>query len=152
MSKTVMMIAGTPSFMAPEQATHPDQTDARSDLYSLGMVAYYMLTGQIPFKGQSPIQIMMAQIHDDPDPPSTHQPGIPADLEAVVLQCLEKDPDKRLPNARELRQALLQCDCARDWSLENANTWWADQRASQRASQPAKIETENTTPGFSKLR
>ena len=152
MSKTVMMIAGTPSFMAPEQATHPDQTDARSDLYSLGMVAYYMLTGQIPFKGQSPIQIMMAQIHDDPDPPSTHQPGIPADLEAVVLQCLEKDPDKRLPNARELRQALLQCDCARDWSLENADTWWADQRASQRASQPAKIETENMTPGFSKLR
>ena len=127
-SSTVIMVAGTPAFMAPEQVTHPTQTDARSDIYSLGMVAYYMLTGQIPFKGKSAIEIMMAQIHDDPDPPSAHQSGIPADVEAIVLKCLEKDPDKRMPNAHELRQALLQCDCARDWTLEKANAWWADQR------------------------
>lgn len=144
-SNSAIMVAGTPSFMAPEQASQPNQTDARSDLYSLGMVAYYMLTGQVPFKGKSALQIMMAQIHDDPDPPSAHQSGIPTDLEAIVLKCLEKDPDKRMPSARELRQALSRCECARDWTLEDANAWWAAQRDRPTGQEPTDRTPATTT-------
>ena len=127
LSQTAMMIAGTPSFMAPEQATHPEKTDARSDIYSLGTVGYYMLTGQVPFKGQSPIQIMMAQINETPDPPSAHQDGIPADLETIILQCLKKDPEERIGSATELRDALIACDCSTLWTVAKASQWWATQ-------------------------
>lgn len=127
LSQTAMMIAGTPSFMAPEQATHPEQTDARSDIYSLGMVGYYMLTGQAPFKGQTPIQIMMAQVNEKPLPPSTLQPGIPSDIEAVILKCLEKNPEDRVASAAELRDALIGCECSHDWTATLASQWWKNQ-------------------------
>lgn len=125
LSQTSLMIAGTPSFMAPEQATHPEQNDARSDLYSLGMVGYYMLTGRVPFKGQTPIQIMMAQVNDTPTPPSEHRAGIPFDLEKIILQCLEKKADQRFANAIQLRDALIACACSKDWTVAKASEWWA---------------------------
>lgn len=126
-SQTAMMIAGTPSFMAPEQATHPEQTDARSDLYSLGMVGYYMLTGEVPFKGQSPIQIMMAQINETPEPLSNYRDDIPADVEAIILKCLAKKPEDRFSSALELRDALIACKCSGDWTIRKASQWWAQQ-------------------------
>ena len=128
LSQTAMMIAGTPSFMAPEQATHPEQTDARSDIYSLGMVGYYMLTGQLPFKGKNPIQIMMAQVNQTPTPPSAIQTGIPADVEAIILKCLEKNPENRIPSAAQLRDDLLACKCSRDWTATLASQWWKEQQ------------------------
>ena len=67
----------------------PEQTDG--DLYSLGMVGYYMLTGEVPFKGQSPIQIMMAQINETPEPLSNYQDDIPADVETIILKCLPRN-------------------------------------------------------------
>lgn len=137
LSQTAMMIAGTPSFMAPEQATHPEQTDARSDIYSLGMVAYYMLTGQAPFQGQNPIQIMMAQINETPTPPSAHQPGIPADLEGLILTCLEKDPESRFKSATQLRDALISCECSREWTAPRASQWW-------NAQKPNRTKTEKS--------
>ncbi|MAI71052.1 MAG: serine/threonine protein kinase [Rhodopirellula sp.] len=130
LSQTTMMIAGTPSFMAPEQATHPEQNDVRSDIYSLGMVGYYMLTGHGPFKGQTPIQIMMAQVNETPAPPSAHQPGIPADVEEIILKCLEKAPENRITSAIELRDALLKCKCSRDWTAMLASQWWNAQKPS----------------------
>ncbi len=128
LSQTAMMIAGTPSFMAPEQATHPEQTDARSDIYSLGMVGYYMLTGELPFKGKNPIQIMMAQVNQTPTPPSAIQTGIPADVEAIILKCLEKNPENRIPSAAQLRDDLLVCKCSRDWTATLASQWWKEQQ------------------------
>ena len=128
LSQTAMMIAGTPSFMAPEQATHPEQTDARSDIYSLGMVGYYMLTGELPFKGKNPIQIMMAQVNQTPAPPSAIQTGIPADVEAIILKCLEKNPENRIPSAAQLRDDLLACKCSRDWTATLASQWWKEQQ------------------------
>lgn len=128
LSQTAMMIAGTPSFMAPEQATHPEQTDARSDIYSLGMVGYYMLTGELPFKGKNPIQIMMAQVNQTPTPPSAIQTGIPADVEAIILKCLEKNPENRIPSAAQLRDDLLACKCSRDWTATLASQWWKEQQ------------------------
>ena len=124
LSQTSLMIAGTPSFMAPEQATHPEQNDARSDLYSLGMVGYYMLTGRVPFKGQTPIQIMMAQVNDTPTPPSEHRAGIPSDLEKIILKCLEKKAEQRFSNATQLRDALIACACSKDWTVAKASEWW----------------------------
>jgi eukaryotic-like serine/threonine-protein kinase len=128
LSQTSMMIAGTPSFMAPEQATHPEQTDSRSDLYSLGTVGYYMLTGQVPFKGQTPIQIMMAQVNETPDPPSLHQSGIPADVEAIIMKCLEKNPEDRIASAIQLRDSLVACECSRAWTTARASQWWTDEK------------------------
>ena len=140
LSQTAMMIAGTPSFMAPEQATHPEQTDARSDIYSLGMVAYYMLTGQAPFKGQTPIQIMMAQVNETPSPPSAHQAGIPADVETIILKCLEKNPDERFNSAAHLRDALIACRCSHDWTAQRASQWWKEQKPG-----PEKIDNSSAT-------
>ena len=113
--------------MAPEQATHPEQTDARSDLYSLGMVGYYMLTGEVPFKGQSPIQFMMAQINVTPEPLSNYRDDIPADVEAIILKCLAKKPEDRFSSALALRDALIACKCSGDWTIRKASQWWAQQ-------------------------
>ena len=140
LSQTALMIAGTPSFMAPEQATHPEKTDARSDIYSLGMVGYYMLTGQAPFKGQNPIQIMMAQVNESPTPPSAHRSGIPADVEAIILQCLEKNPEDRVASAVQLRDALIACKCSRDWTAKRASGWWNEQKLN-----PTKIADSSET-------
>ncbi|MDB4494526.1 serine/threonine protein kinase [Pseudomonadales bacterium] len=140
LSQTAIMVAGTPSFMAPEQATHPEQTDARSDIYSLGMVGYYMLTSQVPFKGQTPIQIMMAQVNETPAPPSAHQSGIPADVEAIILKCLEKKPEDRIASAVQLRDALIACKCSRDWTAQRASQWWNEQKPS-----PTKIDKSSRT-------
>lgn len=128
LSQTSMMIAGTPSFMAPEQATNPEKTDSRSDIYSLGMVGYYMLTGQVPFKGQTPIQIMMAQVNETPDPPSVHRSGIPSDVEAIIMKCLEKKPEDRTASAIQLRDSLIACECSRAWTTARASQWWIDEK------------------------
>ncbi|MDB4730316.1 serine/threonine protein kinase, partial [bacterium] len=110
------------------------------DIYSLGMVGYYMLTSQVPFKGQTPIQIMMAQVNETPAPPSTHQSGIPADVEAIILKCLEKKPEDRIASAVQLRDALIACKCSRDWTAQRASQWWNEQKPS-----PTKIDKSSRT-------
>ena len=81
--------------MSPEQATGEGEPDARSDIYSLGAVAYFMLTGRPPFPGENAIKVMIAHASQQVTPPSVHRPDIPADLEAIVLRCLAKHPADR---------------------------------------------------------
>ena len=88
-------ITGSPLFMSPEQALGDSEPDARSDIYSLGAVAYYLLTGAPPFEGDKPIKIILAHAHDPVVPPSRLRSDVPADLEQVVLRCLAKNPDDR---------------------------------------------------------
>src|SRR3990172_6097831 len=83
-------ITGSPLYMSPEQALGDHEPDARSDVYSLGAVAYYLLTGVPPFDGDRPIRIILAHAHDPVVPPSRLRADVPADLEAVVLRCLSK--------------------------------------------------------------
>jgi hypothetical protein len=122
-------ILGTPLFMSPEQATGGLKLDERSDIYSLGAVAYYVLTGQPPFDEGGGIGVLIAHARDPVVPPSRVRPGIPEDLERVVLRCLAKDPAERFPDTDRLERALSDCGCAREWDVTQAARWWraADQ-------------------------
>ncbi|MCA9096573.1 MAG: serine/threonine protein kinase, partial [Planctomycetaceae bacterium] len=85
---------GSPLYMSPEQATIQRETDGRSDIYSLGATAYFALTGRPPFEGRNPLQLVVAHSRDPVPPPSQFAPDLPQDLEAVILKCLEKEPEK----------------------------------------------------------
>ncbi len=126
-SMTTNLVAGTPAFMSPEQITAPAQTDARADIYGVGAVAYYLLTGRPAFVGESPMEVMLAQIKQTPDNPSTYQEGIPGDLESVVMRCLRNDVNTRIASAKQLKSELLQCQCAGRWTQEDATAWWNEQ-------------------------
>src|SRR5262249_17726866 len=84
-------IAGTPAYMSPEQARGLADVDARSDIYSLGAVAYFLLTGRPPFAGRNPLELLHAHLNAAVIPPSELSPAVPADLEGAVLRCLAKD-------------------------------------------------------------
>jgi eukaryotic-like serine/threonine-protein kinase len=118
-------VSGTPLFMSPEQARGPE-VDARSDIYSLGAVAYALLTGRPPFEGNSPLEVIIAHARDAVVPPSQLQANIPADLEAVVLRCLAKNPEDRFQGTDILEQALAECAAAGEWSQADAARWWRE--------------------------
>jgi serine/threonine-protein kinase len=96
---------GTAAYLSPEQATG-GSVDARTDLYALGVVLYEALAGRPPFSGEDPITVSYRHAHDTPTPLSTLVPGIDADLERVVMQSLEKDPDRRPASAEEVAASL----------------------------------------------
>ena len=122
-------VSGTPSFMSPEQASGMSDVDSRADLYALGAILYYILTGSPPFEKPNPMALMIAHASEAVIPPSQRYPGIPADLEAVVMRCLAKSPNERYADARELAAALAACDCTSDWSELQAEEWWQNQAA-----------------------
>jgi eukaryotic-like serine/threonine-protein kinase len=117
-------ITGTPAYMSPEQADGHKELDARSDLYSLGAVAYYLLTGQPPFVRPTSLQMLIAHACDRPIPPDQLRPEVPLDLQAVVLRCLAKDPAQRFSDARSLDRELATCQAAGLWTEERAVAWW----------------------------
>jgi hypothetical protein len=119
-------ILGTPLYMSPEQATGSRSLDARSDIYSLGAVAYYLLTGRPPFDEGTAIGAIIAHARDPVVPLSKVREGIPADLDAVVLRCLAKEPMERYPDAETLEAALGRCACASSWDKAQARRWWHD--------------------------
>ncbi|HKO89755.1 MAG TPA: serine/threonine-protein kinase, partial [Polyangiaceae bacterium] len=121
-------LTGTPLYLAPESIATPEAVDARADLYSLGALAYFLLTGAPVFAARSVVEICAAHLHAQPSPPSSLDAGIPAALDAVVLRCLEKKADARFGSALELRQALLDCQLSHPWSAELAADWWAQHR------------------------
>ena len=94
-------IVGTAQYLSPEQARGAP-VDPRSDIYSLGVVLYEMLTGKVPFSGDTPVEIAMKHLSQVPEPPSTLRDGIPHDLDAVVMRALAKDPDQRYATAEEM--------------------------------------------------
>ncbi|WP_152054249.1 serine/threonine-protein kinase [Tautonia marina] len=118
------VVTGTPLYMSPEQATGDPKLDLRSDLYALGAVAYYLLTGRPPHLGETPLQVMAAVAREPVTPPSQIHKTVPDDLEQVVLRCLAKDPLRRFPTAEALEQALAACSCARHWDAAAADSWW----------------------------
>jgi hypothetical protein len=119
-------ISGTPLFMSPEQARGLGEIDARSDIYSLGAVAYTLLTGRPPFERTSPFEVMIAHARDDVVPPSQLDAEVPADLEQVILRCLAKSPEDRFQDTNSLEQALAECAAADRWTQSHAARWWQE--------------------------
>jgi hypothetical protein len=119
-------ISGTPLFMSPEQARGLGDVDARSDIYSLGAVAYTLLTGRSPFERPRPLDVMIAHARDEAVPPSRLQPDVPADLERVILRCLAKSPEERFQDTDSLEQALAECAAADRWTQSHAARWWQE--------------------------
>jgi serine/threonine-protein kinase len=117
-------ITGSPLFMSPEQATGESEPDGRSDIYALGAVAYYMLTGHAVFESDKPLKILFAHVNETVTPPSRLRPEIPEDLERVVLKCLAKAPKDRYQDVAALRFALRDTDCSGQWTRDDAAKWW----------------------------
>ncbi len=118
------IVTGTPYYLAPE-AVLGREADPRSDIYSLGAVAYFLLTGTVVFDGESAVEVCAKHLHDGPEAPSQRlgRP-LPTDLEALVMQCLQKTPEDRPASALELREGLSRCEDARTWTAVQAQQWW----------------------------
>ncbi|MEO8180534.1 MAG: serine/threonine-protein kinase [Deltaproteobacteria bacterium] len=118
-------VSGTPGFIAPEVVLGV-QTDHRVDLYALGCVAYWLLTGKLVFEGPGAIKVMSDHLHTVPPPPSSRSPApISLELDALILECLEKDPDKRPASARALQARLQALRVEAPWTRERAEHWWS---------------------------
>lgn len=118
-------IVGTPDYMAPEQAEPEDHVDARSDVYALGGVLHFMLTGWPPFTGNSVMDVLLAHRKEEVQALSEHGCTVPAELEAVMRRCLAKAPADRFADAAVLDEALRNCQGAvPGWSAEQAAAWW----------------------------
>ncbi len=100
------MIVGSPQYMSPEQASGDRALDGRSDLYSLGIVGYRMLTGRLPFTGESTMEVLAKQMTAEPERIATYAPDAPVDLMNAIARCLEKDAGKRWPDGSSLKFAL----------------------------------------------
>jgi serine/threonine protein kinase len=122
-------IVGTPNFIAPEAIKDCNQSDARSDLYSLGALGYFVLTGREVFEGDSISDLCRKHLTETPISPGVRigKPLNPV-LESLILRCLEKDPANRPQSARELGQALAQSRIAETWTPERRTGWWTEYR------------------------
>jgi serine/threonine-protein kinase len=126
-------ITGSPLYMSPEQSTGDREPDARSDIYSLGAVAYYLVSGRPPFNYEQPIKVLLAHAREMPPSLADLQPDFSPDLEAVIMKCLEKDPADRYASVLQLREALLACGASRRWTRDDAQRWWQSSSAQQSA-------------------
>jgi eukaryotic-like serine/threonine-protein kinase len=135
-------IAGTPAYMAPEMARGHREIDARADIYCLGCVAYWLVTGQTVFPPGTALQMALHHAQDAPVPPSRRsETSIPEGLERLILACLEKDPDRRPANAHELSRALAACEVGQPWTPSRARKWWDTHRPSAEAAAPSGATT-----------
>ena len=140
---TANVLAGTPLYMAPESVTAPDRVDARTDLYALGAVGWFLLVGRHVFDGKNVVEICGHHLHTAPEPPSAHAPGeVPEALDAIVLRCLEKDPAKRFASAAEL-EAELEAAALPSWGEAEARDWW---ERNAHAIATLKAKTAGTSP------
>jgi serine/threonine protein kinase len=133
------MVTGSPLFMSPEQAASEETLDARSDIYSLGAVMYYMLTGRAPFMFDNPVKVMIAHASQDVISPRQINPAIPIELEEIVLRCLEKDRDHRFQDVLALQRAMRELVLDDTWSSERAAEWWSCNGCPERKKLAAEL-------------
>jgi hypothetical protein len=124
---TAGVVLGTPLYMAPEVIANPDAVDARADIYALGAVMYFLLTGTPPFRGETPLAVFAQALHQTPEPPSLRLgKPVPRDLEQLVLRCLAKAPAQRPESAAELSALLVACSGVAPWTEADAKRWWQE--------------------------
>jgi hypothetical protein len=137
--------AGTPSFMSPEAIKNSAANDPRSDLYAVGAIGYFLLTGKCVFEDEDILELHKKQLAAAPAPPSWRTKNkISAKIERVILRCLERDPEKRPQSALELRDLLLASPHAEDFTPEARAAWWAEFRRQEQSS--VKVTTATPSP------
>lgn len=139
--------AGTPAYMAPEAILGPGPLDHRADIYALGCVAYWLLTGQLVFEAPSALRLLLRHVHEMPVPPSLRsEVPIPPALDQLILDCLAKNPDQRPQSAgelaRRLRAAVLDAEA---WTEARAHRWWQRHRPESARSAPMACDLRLTT-------
>ena len=129
-------VSGTPGFIAPEVVLGGEQ-DHRVDIYALGCVGYWLLTGKLVFEGPTLIKVMYDHVHTPPTPPSSRsEVPIPVELETLILSCLEKEPARRPASASELEALLQAIPLATPWTRERAEQWWAENAPRMSSTRP----------------
>ncbi|MBX9652996.1 protein kinase [bacterium] len=118
------LVVGTPLFAAPEWTLRDGSLDPRSDIYSLGAVGYFLITGRPVFTHKSPVKLLFAHANEPVTPPREFNSLVPHDFESVILRCLEKSPDDRYSNVEQLADALQRCSHANGWTQQDAVRWW----------------------------
>jgi serine/threonine protein kinase len=120
------VMVGTPYYMSPEAVERPESITALSDIYAIGAVGYFLLTGGPVFTGKTVMDICMKHVRASPAAPSQRRgcvvsPGV----EALILRCLAKDPKDRPPTTRDLMEEFARCELSRDWTRADAAAWWS---------------------------
>lgn len=146
---TADSLVGTPQYMAPETITGKGPLGPGVDLYALGAVGYYMLTGTDVFEGDTVVEVCSHHLNTRPSTPAERagRDVCSSELEQVILRCLEKAPADRYVDALSLRAALLECPEAQSWNMEDSSRWWAehkDQVATFRSGVTQSLETAQT--------
>ncbi len=142
------MVLGTPHYMAPEAISSPERLDARSDLYALGAVGYFLLTGKVVFEGETAMDVFAQHLREAPVSPSARlgRP-LPAGFESLLLAALSKQPEARPPSARAFREALSACADVPPWTETAAAAWWrerGERLKRARAGEPTVPSEERT--------
>ena len=139
-------IAGTPLYMSPESIQLPESVDACSDLYAVGAVGYFLLTGGPVFQAERLVDLCEMHTSEPPEPPSKRLgKPVPEALESAILACLEKTRSKRPQTARELIRLLDRCSSADEWSLDQADAWWGRHERGQRDRGEAASKSQSST-------
>jgi eukaryotic-like serine/threonine-protein kinase len=140
-------LLGTPSYLAPEAISNPSRVDARLDLYALGAVAYWLLTGQTVFPGESVLEVCAHHLHSSPVAPSERsRQAIPPALDELILRCLAKEPERRPASAMELARLLRNVAGAEVWGCERAAAWWRERAPALIVAAKAR-RAKGSTPG-----
>jgi eukaryotic-like serine/threonine-protein kinase len=145
------VLRGTPAFIAPEQVLSGDEIDGRADIYSVGCVAFWLLTGELVFTADTLMGVMMHHAHTPPTAPSGHtELPVPPELDGLILSCLAKDPAKRPQSAKELSRRLGEIPVTRPWTEERAYDWWARHEPEDRKlierPRPATLPSKASQP------
>lgn len=139
-------VIGSPMYAPPERVLGESEPDARGDIYSLGATAYFLLTGRPVFQGDKVLKVLFAHANESPLPLSELRPEIPADVEAIIMQCLSKNPDERFQTAEELEAALQAATCSLAWTQQQARASWqivdSESGGVGKPTNAAEIETQ----------
>jgi eukaryotic-like serine/threonine-protein kinase len=134
MKDSQQVVLGTPTYVAPEAVTDPATVGPACDLYALGCVGYFLLTGKRVFDGKSALEICIQHVTAPPKRPSeVATVFIQPELEAILMKCLEKKPADRWASASEMAEALRALPPAKDWDLPDARLWWREFKAREQA-------------------
>ena len=124
---STQVVLGTPGYIAPEVIVDPTKIDRAADLYAIGAVGYYLMTGEQVFQGKTAIDICLKTMTAEPVPPSqVAATYVQPELEAIVMKCLAKKPEQRYASAVELAEALRALPAAKDWDEAEARRWWRE--------------------------